>query len=58
MTNKDVVKLLDDISEELEYKRDLLMEMGGVFEHSAYGLDDAMVIVNRYKDEFVEGVKE
>ena len=39
---------IDAIRDEIEEKRDLLMQQGGVCEHSAYGLDYAILIINAH----------
>ena len=38
--------VIEDIKAEIEEKRDLLMKQGGVYEHSAYGLDYAILIID------------
>lgn len=40
--------VLEDIKAEIEEKREVLMKQGGVFEHSAYGLDYALLIINEH----------
>lgn len=47
----DVAEVLDKIRAEIEQLRANLMTSGGVYEHSAYGLDYAMQIIDKYKAE-------
>lgn len=42
--------VLDKIRAEIEQLRANLMTSGGVYEHSAYGLDYAMQIIDKYKE--------
>ena len=40
------MSVIEDIKAEIEEKSDLLMKHGGVYEHSAYGLDYAILIID------------
>ena len=42
----NILRSIEDIKAEIEEKRDLLMKQGGVYEHSAYGLDYAILIID------------
>ena len=44
-------EVLDKIRADIEQLRADLMTSGGVYEHSAYGLDYAMQIIDKYKAE-------
>lgn len=48
MESEDV---LEKIRTEIEQLRNDFMKQGGIYEHSAYGLDDALVIIGKIRNE-------